>query len=161
MSLAGCQTNLIDVNFHLQKSLEIFDKKPADKISCQNCFNLLGKKVKKGQWGGHKIVKLADVVYGWPYIRRKRQLISVCMELTKKIQINNGRTLKQCFCYLEEFPLTFKKTAIIFFHTLEWSLWSICHSLESCNFIQCKVTKQHQLASDCRDFNSISHCLAK
>ena len=27
MSLAGRQINLIDVNFHLQKSLEIFDKK--------------------------------------------------------------------------------------------------------------------------------------
>ena len=32
MSLAGCQINPIDVNFHLQKSLEIFDKKLADKI---------------------------------------------------------------------------------------------------------------------------------
>ena len=32
MSLAGCQINLIDVNFHLQKSLEIFVKKSADKI---------------------------------------------------------------------------------------------------------------------------------
>ena len=26
MSLAGCQINLIDVNFHFEKSLEIFDK---------------------------------------------------------------------------------------------------------------------------------------
>ena len=32
MSSAGCQINPIDVNFHLQKSLEIFDKKSADKI---------------------------------------------------------------------------------------------------------------------------------
>ena len=32
MSLAGCQINPIDVNFYLQKSLEIFDKKSADKI---------------------------------------------------------------------------------------------------------------------------------
>ena len=32
MSLAGCQNNPIDVNFHLQKSLEIFDKNSADKI---------------------------------------------------------------------------------------------------------------------------------
>ena len=32
MSLAGRQINLIDVNFHLQKSLEIFDKNSADKI---------------------------------------------------------------------------------------------------------------------------------
>ena len=32
MSLAGCQINWIDVNFHLQKSLEIFDKNSADKI---------------------------------------------------------------------------------------------------------------------------------
>ena len=31
MSLAGCQINPIDVNFHLQKSLEIFDKKSAAK----------------------------------------------------------------------------------------------------------------------------------
>ena len=32
MSLAGCQINRIDLNFHLQKSLEIFDKNSADKI---------------------------------------------------------------------------------------------------------------------------------
>ena len=32
MRLAGCQINPIDVNFHLQKSLEIFDKKLTDKI---------------------------------------------------------------------------------------------------------------------------------
>ena len=32
MCLAGCQINSIDVNFHLQKSLEIFDKNSADKI---------------------------------------------------------------------------------------------------------------------------------
>ena len=32
MSLAGCEINPIDVSFHLQKSLEIFDKNSADKI---------------------------------------------------------------------------------------------------------------------------------
>ena len=32
MSLAGCQINPIDVNFHLQKSLKIVDKNSADKI---------------------------------------------------------------------------------------------------------------------------------
>ena len=32
MSLAGCQINPIDVNFYLQKSLEISDKNSADKI---------------------------------------------------------------------------------------------------------------------------------
>ena len=32
MSLGGCQINPIDVNFHFQTSLEIFDKKSADKI---------------------------------------------------------------------------------------------------------------------------------
>ena len=32
MKLAGCQINPIDVNFHLQKSLELFDKDSADKI---------------------------------------------------------------------------------------------------------------------------------
>ena len=32
MSLAGCQINPIDINFHLQKSLEIFDETSAGKI---------------------------------------------------------------------------------------------------------------------------------
>ena len=32
MSLAGCQINPIDVNFHLEKSLATFDKNSADKI---------------------------------------------------------------------------------------------------------------------------------
>ena len=32
MSWAGCQNNPIDVNFHPQKSLEIFEKNSADKI---------------------------------------------------------------------------------------------------------------------------------
>ena len=32
MSLASNQINLIDVNFHLQKGFEIFDKNSADKI---------------------------------------------------------------------------------------------------------------------------------
>ena len=36
MSLAGCQINPIDLNFHLQKSLEIFDTNSADKIQSQN-----------------------------------------------------------------------------------------------------------------------------
>ena len=33
MSLVGCQINQNNVNFHLQKSLEIFDKNSADTIS--------------------------------------------------------------------------------------------------------------------------------
>ena len=32
MSLAGRQINPIDINFHLQKSLEIFDKNSVDKM---------------------------------------------------------------------------------------------------------------------------------
>jgi hypothetical protein len=36
MSLAGSQINPIDVNFHLQKSLDIFDTNSADKIQSQN-----------------------------------------------------------------------------------------------------------------------------
>ena len=36
MSLAGCQINPIDVNFHLQIFLEIFDANSADKIKSQN-----------------------------------------------------------------------------------------------------------------------------
>ena len=32
MSLAGCQINPIDLNFHLKKCLEIFDNNSADKI---------------------------------------------------------------------------------------------------------------------------------
>ena len=36
MSLAGCQINLIDVNFHRQKSLEIFETNSAEIIQFQN-----------------------------------------------------------------------------------------------------------------------------
>ena len=36
MSLAGCQINPIDVNFYIQKSLEIFDANSSDKIQSQN-----------------------------------------------------------------------------------------------------------------------------
>ena len=36
MSLAECKINPIDVNFHLQKSLEILDTNSADKIKSQN-----------------------------------------------------------------------------------------------------------------------------
>ena len=32
MSFAGCQINLIDVNFHLKKGLDIFDKNLAGKV---------------------------------------------------------------------------------------------------------------------------------
>ena len=32
MNCIGCQNNTINVNFHLQKSSEIFEKKTADKI---------------------------------------------------------------------------------------------------------------------------------
>ena len=36
MSLEECQINTIDVNFHLQKSLEIFYINSAEKIQSQN-----------------------------------------------------------------------------------------------------------------------------
>ena len=36
MSLSGCQINPIDLNFYLQKSLEIFDTSSANKIQSQN-----------------------------------------------------------------------------------------------------------------------------
>ena len=36
MSLAGCQIIPIDLNFHLQKCLEIFDKNSAEKIQSKN-----------------------------------------------------------------------------------------------------------------------------
>ena len=36
MSLAGCQIIPIDLNFHLQKCMEIFDKNLADKILSKN-----------------------------------------------------------------------------------------------------------------------------
>ena len=55
MSLVGCQINPIGVNFHLQNSLEIFDKNSVDKIwsrkdlgggkcppSCQLGLTLIG-----------------------------------------------------------------------------------------------------------------------
>ena len=34
--MAGCQINPIDVNFHLQKSLKMFDKNSAHKIWSKN-----------------------------------------------------------------------------------------------------------------------------
>ena len=36
MSLPGCQIILIDLNFHLQKCLEIFDKNSPYKIQSKN-----------------------------------------------------------------------------------------------------------------------------
>ena len=36
MSLAGCQIIPTDLNFHLQKCLEIFDKNSDDKIQSKN-----------------------------------------------------------------------------------------------------------------------------
>ena len=36
MSLARCQIILIDLNFHLQKCLEIFDENSADNIESKN-----------------------------------------------------------------------------------------------------------------------------
>ena len=36
MSLAGCQIIPIDLNFHLQKCFEIFDKNSVDKIQSKN-----------------------------------------------------------------------------------------------------------------------------
>ena len=36
MSLAGCQLIPIDLNFHLKKCLEMFDKNSADKIQSKN-----------------------------------------------------------------------------------------------------------------------------
>jgi hypothetical protein len=36
MSLEGCQINPIDVNFHFQKSLEIFDTNSAAKFQSKN-----------------------------------------------------------------------------------------------------------------------------
>ena len=39
MSLARCQINLIDVHFHLQRSLEIFEKKSASKTLIQKGIN--------------------------------------------------------------------------------------------------------------------------
>jgi hypothetical protein len=35
MSFSGCQIDLVDVNFHHQKRLEIFDKKSADKVKSE------------------------------------------------------------------------------------------------------------------------------
>ena len=47
MSLAGCQINPIDVNFHLQKSLEIFDKIQLTKSDPKRTMVI---KVKKQNW---------------------------------------------------------------------------------------------------------------
>ena len=66
MSLAGCQINQIDVNFHLQKSLEIFDTNSADKIQSQNykevkvpCLMPIRVKVTKYRVEGKTLAVLA------------------------------------------------------------------------------------------------------
>ena len=41
MSWAGCQNNPINLNFHLQKSMEIFEKNSDDKIWSNK--HILGK----------------------------------------------------------------------------------------------------------------------
>ena len=46
--MAGGQINPIDVNFYLQKHLEIFDKKSADKI--QSKYYNWGKSALLGMW---------------------------------------------------------------------------------------------------------------
>ena len=79
MSWAGCQNNLIDANFQLQKSLEIFDKK----ISWQNL-------IKKDK--GWKVptlmpirVKKKNLIFGivednpW-YQRIKKNLVCFVLE---------------------------------------------------------------------------------
>ena len=58
MSLAGCQINPIDVNFDLQKSLEILDTNSADKIQSQN----------------YKEVKRVNNLY-YQYVKRLREFV--------------------------------------------------------------------------------------
>ena len=65
MSLAGCQISPIDVNFHLQKCLEIFDKNSADKIQFKNykevnppCFMPIRVKLDKPS---NTLVALIDI----------------------------------------------------------------------------------------------------
>ena len=59
MSLAGCQIILIDLNFQLQKCLEIFDKKSADKIQSKKYPDLSIKKthLSNKQTGGKILSK--------------------------------------------------------------------------------------------------------
>ena len=49
MSFAECQISPIDVHFHLQRSLEIFDKNSADKVLFKN----------------HKEIKLSPLIPIW------------------------------------------------------------------------------------------------
>ena len=76
MSLAGCQIIPIDLNFYLQKCLEIFDKNSADKIQSKNYKGgklpcLLPIRV-KGSFNNYldRIMPFFDpivhVVIGWP-----------------------------------------------------------------------------------------------
>jgi hypothetical protein len=59
MSLAGCQIIPIDLNFHLQKYLEIFDKNSAEKIQSKNYKEVNPPCLKpirvKSQMAGHEI----------------------------------------------------------------------------------------------------------
>ena len=60
MSLAGCQINPIEVNFHLQKNLEIFDTNSDDKIQSQKYKEvkvpcLMPIRVKQVDWSAGKV----------------------------------------------------------------------------------------------------------
>ena len=60
MILSGCLITTIDVNFHLQKSLEIFDKNPADKIC--------SKKDKVKEWKVSSLMPIGLIEISHKYI---------------------------------------------------------------------------------------------
>ena len=67
MSLAGCQINPIEVNFHFQKSLEICDKNSADKIWPQK-----GKK-----WKVSPLMSITVKLYDWEIMLWSLQLLNI------------------------------------------------------------------------------------
>ena len=62
MSLSECQINPIDVNFHLQKSLEIFGKNSADKV-----WSKKDKKI--------KVSPLMPIRVKWVWVKNFTQIL--------------------------------------------------------------------------------------
>ena len=101
MSLAGCHINPIDVNFHLQKSLEISDKNSAVKIWSKN-----DKEIKVSPFMPIRVKE-------WKWVAAREAEISSFVLSHIKFQIMNGQIYNFPFDVLKWFLEVFlSKTSV-------------------------------------------------